>query len=116
MVSKEEFREEVRRIAIEIHARPRQIRIRSMKKKIGSCSPGRIVTFNETVVEFDDPLRKEAIIHELLHLRYRNHGKMFRHTLGSYLGKSLSDENISEPSNIGEPLRWPNDSLKEKKV
>ena len=93
MVSKEEFREEVRRAAIEIHARPRQIRIRTMKKKIGSCSPGRIVTFNETVVEFDDPLRKEAIIHELLHLRYRNHGKMFRTMLKRYFELQPNSQN-----------------------
>lgn len=85
MVSKEEFKEEVRRIAREIHANPKQIRIRPMKSKIGSCSPSKIITFNESLLEFDISLRKEAIIHELLHLRYRNHGKMFRVLLNTYM-------------------------------
>ncbi len=87
MVSKEEFKEQVREIATEINAVPRQIRIRNMKRKIGSCSPGKVITFNNSILDMCDASRKEAIIHELLHLRYRNHGKMFNTVLKAYLSR-----------------------------
>ena len=85
MVSKEDFKREVRKLAEEIHAKPKQIRVRTMKTKVGSCSPGKVITFSDSVLNFDTPLRKEAIIHELLHLRYRNHGKMFKIMVKNYL-------------------------------
>lgn len=84
MVSKEEFKKEVMELAREINAKPKQVRVRSMKSKIGSCSPNKIITFNQSVLELASAKRKEAIVHELLHLRYRNHGKMFKTLLKTY--------------------------------
>ena len=85
MVSKEEFKEEVLEISKKIHAKPKQIRVRSMKSKVGSCSPGKIITFNSSVLSLDENFRREAIIHELLHLRYKDHGKLFKVVLRTYL-------------------------------
>ncbi len=85
MVSKKELRIEVLMLAEEIHVKPQQIRIRAMKSKIGSCSPGKILTFNSSVLDLDYSSRKEVIVHELLHLRYRNHGKVFKIMLQSYM-------------------------------
>ena len=87
MVSKEEFKEEVREIAKEINTSPRQIRVRAMKSKIGSCSPRKVITFNNSVLRLTCDERREAAVHELLHLRYRNHGKMFKALLKSYTKK-----------------------------
>ena len=87
MVSKEEFKEEVWKVANEIHAEPKQIRVRSMKSKIGSCSSKKIITFDSSVLCLDEPFRREAIIHELLHLRYHNHGKLFKTVLKTYLNQ-----------------------------
>ena len=87
MVSKEEFKEEVWEIAEEIHAKPKQIRVRSMKSKVGSCTPKKIITFDSSVLSLDVNFRREAIIHELLHLRYRNHGKLFKAALRAYLNQ-----------------------------
>ena len=78
MVSKEEFKEEVRRIAVEINVKPKRICVRSMKTKLGSCSQDRVLTFNESLLSSKNSLRLETIIHELLYLRYKNHGKMFK--------------------------------------
>lgn len=85
MVSKEEFKKEVWQIAGEINAKPRQIRLRSMKVKMGSCSVNKIITFDKSLLNTEPSLRREAIIHELLHLRYKNHGKMFKEVLKAYL-------------------------------
>ena len=87
MVSKEEFKKEVWEIAEEIHAKPKQIRIRKMKSKVGSCSSMRIITFDSSVLFLDEKFRREAVVHELLHLRYRNHGKLFKAVLKTYLNQ-----------------------------
>ncbi len=85
MVSKEEFKSEVKKYAGKINVRPKQIRIRSLKHKNGSCSPRKVITFDTSVLKLDDIQRKETILHELLHLRYKNHGKLFKTVLKTYL-------------------------------
>lgn len=89
MVSKEEFKREVWGLANEINAKPKQIRVRSMSQKLGSCSPKKIVTFDKGVLELNYEKRKEAILHELLHLRYKNHGKIFKSLLRAYTEKKI---------------------------
>ena len=89
MVSKEEFKAEVWEIAEKIHAKPKQIRVRSMKSKVGSCSPRKVITFNDSVPGFSEIQRREAIIHELLHIRYPHHGKIFKLLLRTYLELGL---------------------------
>ena len=90
MVSKEEFRKEVWQIAKDINAIPKQIRLRDMKSKMGSCSANKVVTFNKSLLSMDLSLRREAITHELLHIRYKNHGKMFREVLKAYIKRGNS--------------------------
>lgn len=87
MVSKEEFKKEVWQIAEEIHAEPMQVRLCIMKNKVGSCSPNKVITFDISILNLDENFRREAIIHELLHLRYRNHGKMFKEILRTYIAR-----------------------------
>lgn len=84
MVSKEEFKKEVWEIANKINAKPSQVRIMHLKSKVGSCSPRKVIIFDRSVLSLNEKFRKEAILHELLHLRYRNHGKMFKEVLKVY--------------------------------
>ncbi len=90
MVSNEEFKKDVWKIAKEIHAKPRQIQIRHMKSKIGSCTPRKTVIFDCSVLNLESLARKEVIIHELLHLRYRNHGKIFKLLIREYVNRGGS--------------------------
>ncbi len=85
MITKEELKRDTMILADIINVKPRLIRIASMKHKLGSCSPKKIVTFNVSVLSMDRPQRTEVIVHELLHLRYKNHGKMFNVMLKHYL-------------------------------
>jgi predicted metal-dependent hydrolase len=91
MVSKDEFKKEVWRIADEIHVKPLQIQIRQMKSKIGSCTPSKTVIFDCSVLNLPSLARREVIIHELLHLRYRNHGKIFKLLIKEYMDQGGSD-------------------------
>ena len=66
---------------------PKEIHIRPMKRKLASCSsPGRL-SFSTEPLETSAEKRRLAIIHELLHLKYPNHGKMFKNMLKYYLKK-----------------------------
>jgi predicted metal-dependent hydrolase len=59
-----------------------------MRRKWASCSPRGRVTFNSELLGQPEELRREAIVHELLHLKVPNHGSLFRALLSSYLNKS----------------------------
>ncbi len=65
-----EFKKEVRRWAEKIGVSPKEIHVRRMRRKWASCSSKGRITF--------------VIVHELLHLRYPNHGKMFRALMKVY--------------------------------
>jgi predicted metal-dependent hydrolase len=71
--------------AAKIKARPRQIRIQRMSRKWASCSSKGRVTFNSEL--FAQPYRFQefVIVHELLHLKIPNHGKLFKSLLKAYL-------------------------------
>ena len=79
------FRTEVIRWAKRHKVRPRQVRVQRMVRKWGSCSTSGTVSFaTELIVERND-FREYVIVHELLHLRVRNHGALFRSYLGAYV-------------------------------
>lgn len=80
----EEFKTEVHKLATEIGVRPKEIHIRKMKTKWASCSSRGRLTFNSALLEQPDDFRREVIIHELLHLKVPNHGKLFRALHRSY--------------------------------
>jgi predicted metal-dependent hydrolase len=73
--------------AAKIKARPKQIRIQRMARKWASCSSKGRVTFNSEL--FAQPYRFQefVIVHELLHLKIPNHGKLFKSLLKAYLSQ-----------------------------
>jgi len=83
-VSQREFKHEVKRLAKEIGVSAREIHIREMKRKWASCSNKGRLTFSTELLHQTDNFRRKAIVHELLHMRYPNHGKMFNLLLASY--------------------------------
>lgn len=87
MVSREEFKQEVMGWARMAKVEPKEIHIRQMKRKWASCSSKGRLTFDPSLLEEGRKVRAEAILHELLHLRYPNHGKMFETVLRMYLEK-----------------------------
>lgn len=89
MITKSELKQEVDIWAREIGISFNQIHVRSMKNKLASCSSRGRLTFNSSLLEEPEEFRSEVIVHELLHLRIPNHGKMFRAVMRSYLHKNL---------------------------
>ncbi len=56
-----------------------------MKNKWASCSPSKWVSFSEDLLSESRAFQRYAIVHELLHLRIPNHGKLFKSLMSIYV-------------------------------
>src|SRR2546425_1060931 len=80
-----EFRDRVAAWAKRIKVQPAQVQIRKMSRKWASCSSKRRLSFSEGLLSKPALFQDYVIVHELLHLRVRNHGKLFKSLLRLYL-------------------------------
>lgn len=92
MITIEQFKNEVMDLAKELAVIPKEIHIRTMKRKWGSCSSKGRLTFDKNLLTKSTDERYKIIIHELLHLRYPKHNKMFKTLLDAYLNKALKSK------------------------
>jgi predicted metal-dependent hydrolase len=65
--------------------KPKQVHIRPMTRKWGSCSTAGGITLETGLLTQPADFRKQIIVHELLHLRVPNHGKLLKALLSAYL-------------------------------
>lgn len=79
------FRVEVATWAAKLKVAPTQVRVQAMTRKWASCSTAGRVTFSRELLRRSRAFREYVIVHELLHLRIPNHGKLFTTTLAVYL-------------------------------
>ena len=86
-VPREVFLAEVHAWAERIGVEVREIHIRPMKRKWASCSSRGRLTFDTDLLFQAADFRAEAIVHELLHLKIPNHGKLFRGSVKAYLSQ-----------------------------
>ena len=79
------FKSEVRAWAKRIGVEPKEIHLRPMNRKWASCSSLGRLSFNTQLLHEPASFRREVIVHELLHLKVPNHGKVFKSLLRAYL-------------------------------
>jgi predicted metal-dependent hydrolase len=84
-VNKSDFLLEVESWAEKIRAKNFRVRVQPMKRKWASCSTRRNVTFSTELLSQKRSFRHYVIVHELLHLKVPNHGKLFKSLLRAYL-------------------------------
>jgi len=84
-VPAEVFKAEVLAWAKRIGVAPREIRIQKMKRKWASCSSAGRLTFDAELLRQPAEFRALVIVHELLHLKVPNHGRLFRALLRAHL-------------------------------
>jgi predicted metal-dependent hydrolase len=82
------FKAEVRSWATRLEVEPSEIHLVGMKRKWASCSSLGRVSFDVTLLHQPEEFRREVIIHELLHLKLPNHGRLFRALLRTHLTTS----------------------------
>lgn len=64
---------------------PRVIRIQEMKHKWGSCSTAGTVTVSTALFDESAQFQDYVVVHELLHLRYETHGRLFKALLSAHV-------------------------------
>ncbi|MEW6664109.1 MAG: M48 family metallopeptidase [Thermodesulfobacteriota bacterium] len=107
MIPVKDFKREVAGWAAEIGVSPREIHVREMRRKWASCSSRGRLTFSFALLNRPLEERALAIVHELLHLRYPSHNRMFKSMMAAYLrriGIDLSNLELGGPEFIAEVL------------
>ena len=82
---RELMRERVASWARRLNVQPRQVRVQCMTRKWGSCSTAGIVTLAADLADQGLGFQDFVIVHELLHLRVPNHGKLFKALLTAHV-------------------------------
>jgi predicted metal-dependent hydrolase len=103
MMATEAFKKEVQEWAKEIGVSPKEIHVRDLKRKWASCSSKGRLTFAYDLLDQPNEVRAKIILHELLHLKYPNHGKMFKILYKLHLSKAGINCSINDLTNIKTP-------------
>lgn len=85
IVPSQVFKSEVMAWAKRVGVEPKEIRLRPLRNKWASCSSSGRLTFNSEILSQPAHFRAEAIVHELLHLKVPNHGKLFKELIKALL-------------------------------
>ena len=94
------FKSQVTQWAERIRVRPRQLRLQRMRRKWASCSTRGTVSFSTEVLTQPAAFREYVIVHELLHLKVPNHGKLFKTLLRAYIPNYESIRPKTEPATV----------------
>lgn len=71
--------------AVKLRVNPRVVRVQDMRRKWGSCSSAGTVTLSSDLLDQEEHFQDYVIVHELLHLRYANHGRMFKALMSAHV-------------------------------
>lgn len=82
------FKSEVKAWAQRMEVEPGTVTLRPMKNKWASCSSKGNLTFDTDLLYQPADFRRQVIVHELLHLKVPNHGKLFRVLERAYLERA----------------------------
>ena len=81
----EALRKRVETWALRLAVRTPRIRIQHMSRKWGSCSTSGTITLASDLIERETEFQDFVIVHELLHFRVPNHGKLFKALMTAHL-------------------------------
>lgn len=71
--------------AVKLRVNPKLVRVQDMKRKWGSCSSAGTVTLAADLADRDRRFQDYVIVHELLHLRFARHGRMFKALMSAHV-------------------------------
>lgn len=78
LTSAARLRRRVDEWTIRLRVAPRVVRIQRMTRKWGSCSTAGTISLAIDLDDQDPGFQDFVIVHELLHLKVPNHGRLFR--------------------------------------
>ncbi len=68
-----------------LRVQPRYVRVQRMTTKWGSCSVGGVVSLAQDLAGQRSGFQDYVIVHELLHLRHPNHGRVFKALMSAHV-------------------------------
>lgn len=71
--------------AVKLRVNPKVIRVQEMRRKWGSCSSAGTITLSTDLLDQEERFQDYVIVHELLHLRHPNHGRMFKALMSAHI-------------------------------
>ncbi|AOK57892.1 metal-dependent hydrolase [Burkholderia ubonensis] len=71
--------------AVKLRVNPRVVRVQVMRRKWGSCSSAGTITLAADLVDHDERVQDYVIVHELLHLRFTSHGRVFKALMSAHV-------------------------------
>ncbi|MFC4488469.1 M48 family metallopeptidase [Chromobacterium aquaticum] len=71
--------------AVKLRVNPKVIRVQEMRRKWGSCSSIGTITLAADLVEQDERFQDYVVVHELLHLRFVTHGRLFKALMSAHV-------------------------------
>jgi len=84
-IGTERFKSSVFEWAEKLNVEPKEIHLRSMSNKWASLSENGRLTFNTELLGREKELCDYVIVHELLHIKIPNHGKLFKSLMFAFL-------------------------------
>lgn len=84
--SKAEFKRRVRYWARKMDIEIAWLSVRPMSTKWASCSTKGNLSFSTDLLQLDRDLGNYVIVHELLHMKVPNHGKLWKSLMRAHLG------------------------------
>ena len=81
----EALRKRVEAWALRLTVPTPRVRIQHMSRKWGSCSASGTITLASDLTERETEFQDFVIVHELLHFRVPNHGKLFKALMTAHL-------------------------------
>lgn len=88
------FLSEVAAWARRLGVSPKAVQLRRMKRKWASCSSRGRLTFDPALLRQPARFRAQVVVHELLHLKVPNHGKLFKTLYRAYLPEDQWVESV----------------------
>ncbi|MCB0025957.1 MAG: M48 family metallopeptidase [Caldilinea sp.] len=68
-----------------LHVQVKRVQIRSMRSKWGSISTAGVLTLADDILRLPPDLAEYIVVHELMHLRYPDHRRGWRVSMGMVL-------------------------------
>ncbi|RJR32586.1 MAG: M48 family peptidase [Desulfobacteraceae bacterium] len=103
-LQRDEFKKRVLEWADKLEVTVSSLSIRPMRNKWASCSTAGSLSFNDEILAFDREIADYVIVHELLHFRVPNHGKLWKSLMRAHLGDFERIESKLRGSKEGKKL------------
>jgi hypothetical protein len=102
----DELRRRTHAWAVKLRVNPKIVRVQEMRRKWGSCTSRGTITLAAELADQESRFQDFVIVHELLHLRYSSHGRVFKALLRAYVPGSSNFVAVMERTPSGrQPVR-----------